>query len=88
MKKQNGFNALVYMFDHAIADRLGYSYDTYMNVLDTMSEYDSVFVMESVFEMLVIEDAREEVSQQALSDFNEAIHMFNEHAEFLKKSEE
>lgn len=88
MKKGNGFNALVYLFDHVIAEKLGYSYDAYMNIIDTMTDSDSIFIMESVFEMIVLEDEREEPSEKVISDYEEAIQMFNQHAETLKKSEE
>lgn len=85
MKKQNGFNALVYLFDHIIAEKLGYSYTEYVGIMDSMTESDSVFVLESVFEYIAIEDEGGKITEDVMTDFNEAVNMFNEHAEVIKK---
>jgi hypothetical protein len=88
MSKQGGFNALVYLFDSVIAEKLGFSYNKYIEVMDSMTEEDSEFVLESVFEYIVLEDSGSAISIFAERDFNEAVAMFNEHAEILRNESE
>lgn len=82
-ERNGGFNALVYLFDNVIAEKLGYSYNQYIEIIDTMSDGDSVFVLESVFEYIVLEDEGSQIPDSVQRDLDEAIAMFNEQAQII-----
>lgn len=82
-ERNSGFNALVYLFDNVIAEKLGYSYNQYIEIIDTMSDDDSVFILESVFEYIVLEDEGSQIPDNVQRDLDEAIAMFNEQAQII-----
>ena len=76
MKKQaRGVNALIYLFDHMIADQLNCDYNLYIEVIESMTEDDSMFVMESIFDyVLALEEGIE--TDELEADYEEACNIF------------
>jgi hypothetical protein len=76
MKKQSrGVDALIYLFDHMIADQLNVEYNIYSAAIDSMTDDDSMFVMESIFDyILAIEDGFE--TDEIKADYEEACNIF------------
>lgn len=76
MKKQSrGVDALIYLFDHMIADQLNVEYNVYSQIIESMTDEDSMFVMESIFDyILAIEDGLE--TEEVEADYEEACNIF------------
>lgn len=76
MKKQSrGVDALIYLFDHMIADQLNVEYNMYSQIIESMTDEDSMFVMESIFDyILAIEDGLE--TEEVEADYEEACNIF------------
>ena len=87
-KSKNGLNALIYLFDDIIADRLGYPYEEYTQVIESLDIDEADFIMAAVFEIIVAEEEGE-VENEIMEDFIAAKDRFSTfHESFFKKSEE
>jgi len=87
-KSKNGLNALIYLFDDIIADRLGYPYAEYTSVIESIDIDEADFIMSATFE-IIVEEEEGIISDETVNDFLLAKDRFSTfHESFFKKSAE
>jgi hypothetical protein len=87
-KSKNGLNALIYLFDDIIADKLGYPYEEYTQVIESIDIDEADFIMSATFEIIVAEEEGE-IEDEVVNDFLMAKDRFSTfHESFFKKSAE
>jgi hypothetical protein len=87
-KSKNGLNALIYLFDDIIADRLGYPYEEYTQIIESIDIDEADFIMSATFE-IIVEEEEGNISDETTNDFLSAKERFSTfHESFFKKSAE
>lgn len=86
MKTSKNLNALIYLFDDIISEKLGYSMEEYVQVIDSLDDDEAEFIMNATFEIIVCEEEGE-ISDEVANQFLSAKDRFDTFYEsFFKKS--